>query len=200
MTEAEPQVSDRLTDDEVDRLTERAEVWEKVDWLAPPEGDTWSLPWVEQLRREHVEAVHALAEAMRDLSRLRSRQEAADKSYRQAVVKAIANGEPTPQREDTDDDVVKAAKVQVCEDFVEQRGEEVAELVLDVLAQLRLRLADLEGIEFRQAVGTALERGPGAFTERRRRILTEQLRLARGGGIVTIDENAPLDPELQEVP
>jgi len=184
------------TDDEVRHLVERhaGEPWEALGWLDhDPEVE-----WIAPLRDRHRQALRDLAAAMRDVTRIRTRQEDGDKSYRARVVKALANGERPPRRSEDESDLIREAKLELAGDVVEERGEELAQTVLDALEAIRLRLVDVEGVTFGRSVGYGLERGPGAFQARRQRLLEAQLQVATSGGIEILSEHEPT--EYQEVP
>jgi hypothetical protein len=183
------------TDEEVHSLIEElGEDWEKLGWLDhdPP------VDWIEPLQARHRQAVRDYAEAVRDVGRIRARTEKSDRDYRRRVVKALSAGERPPARAANENGVVADARQELASDVAEERAEELAQVVLDALAEIRIPLLDVQGVSFSRSLAYALERGPGAFNARQRQRLEAQLRAASAGGIEILSEAEPLD--YQEVP
>jgi hypothetical protein len=168
-----------------------AEEWEHYEFL-----DGEGPEWVAGLQAQHRAAVAEWAKGVADLATVRERHEAEDKAHRAAVADAIVNGTEPPRRE-PDDRTVRDVQLEVLDDVADEKREQLAEVTIACLRELRLNLHELEttGATFRPALAHSLRRGPGGWRAQRRAVLEKQME-AMHGEIVNIDEQEPEEEEV----
>jgi hypothetical protein len=109
------------------RLTERA------DWLdAVPD-----VPALAELRARHTELANAWAKAVNQIAEVRWRHSEAERKFRSTMRDALAVAEPAPPRPPEIDPTQRDAEVLLATEDADALRDELACVVLDVLAALR---------------------------------------------------------------
>ncbi len=131
---------------------------QQAAWL--PEGT--GLAWLDGLRERHVAAVAKWSEAIDAIGDLIDGQAAAGASHRAAVRAALASGEPAPPP--SADPVADEVTVAIARDDAKLAEETLADVVIEVLAELRSRRQELDPASLAEPLRSALLAGPGGLT------------------------------------
>jgi len=162
------------------------------------------LPFLKPLRARHIELAHGWARAVDEIAGVRDERAQGEAEYRQRVRDAVAQQAPVPPRPESLDLAVVDARVSVALEDSQIVRDDLAEHVLEVLAQLRAHRAEITPhlATFGPDLLGALSIGPG----NQKAILVERVRrelaaLQADAAIeVFDDDHAPVHtPELMKV-
>lgn len=165
-------------------------------WLPPT-----TLDWLEAIRVEHEAAVDAWAAAVAAKNAVKERHGQEDRDRRAAIVADLARGrEPDIAPVDQQ---LRRARLSYASSVVDQRRQELAEVVIRALGEMRRRRVELEPVEreLSDEIVQALSVAPGGWIAARRRQMQRAIEQL-GAGIEVLDQGldpAELEPQMEVI-
>jgi hypothetical protein len=163
-----------------------APAWAQPTWISEePTG----LDWLDELRERHAEIVAAFAAAVEREHDAAQEQAEMEFRHREAVRRELAAGRPAPAPPDP---VLAEVRVEAAREDVGYAEDAVAEIGVQVLAQLRRRRSEIgPAVEARlsPALRKSLLKGPGGRVAQRIKAIRDELRRIEqedGGPIVDV--------------